>query len=99
MLIRSTVLALAAATLAVPAVAADEDATTVRYADLDLTTEHGQEVLSRRIDAAARAMCGMDDVRTGTIMRNSKAGKCFERARASVNEQVAQLVARSKTRG
>jgi UrcA family protein len=95
MRIQSIVLALSAAALAIPATAAESNAG-VRYSDLDLTTEHGQEVLANRIDLAARAMCGMNDVRTGTIMPRGKARACYEQAKASATQLIAERVAQDK---
>jgi len=57
-------LAVAAATTPLAAKETDRNAVVVRYADLDLTSEAGASVLLRRIDRAARQVCGMDrDVR------------------------------------
>lgn len=102
MTIRTTFLALAAAApialLAAPASAAGDSAG-VKYSDLDLTTEHGQTVLARRIDATARKLCGMDDIRTGTILRSRESNDCYERAKASATKLVAERVAREKSRG
>lgn len=88
--------ALAAACLAVPAVAADNTVQIgVRYADLDLSTEAGRATLDQRVEAAAREMCGTQ-VTTGTILPNSKIGRCVERAKASVHETIAERVARDR---
>lgn len=95
MRIPSIALALSAAAFTLPAAAA-EGRVGIRYTDLDLATEHGQQVLARRIDTAARAMCGMDDIRTGTIMPNSRSSECYERAKASATKQIADRVAQDK---
>lgn len=43
---------------ATPALARDVNARRVSYADLDLSNDAGARVLLRRIDQAARAVCG-----------------------------------------
>jgi UrcA family protein len=94
----SIVLALAAASVAVPAAAAEPAQIGVRYADLDLSTGDGRATLDRRIEEAARAMCGRD-VTTGTILLNGKSSRCVERAKASVHKTIAERVARDRNRG
>lgn len=93
--------ALAAAALAGPVAAANSATTSasVVYSDLDLSTPAGQEALDRRIDNAARAACGMDAANTGTRLRSREARRCFDQARTNVHEQVAELIAREKSRG
>jgi UrcA family protein len=97
--------AILAAALAVaaaaPAVAATQvsTSTAVRYTDLDLSTADGQAQLDRRIDVAARAACGLDTVRTDTRMPSQPARRCYDEARSNVNRQVAELIARDKSRG
>src|SRR5687768_10025845 len=71
MSIRSIALALAAAaTFAVPAAARAAEAAVstagVNYKDLDLTSEAGQKELDRRVDRAARQVCGMDEAVVGS---------------------------------
>ena len=70
----------------------------VRYADLDLSTEAGQEQLERRIDSAARTACGMDEIRTGRVAVD-RAAPCYEQTKANVHEQVAETIARGSSRG
>ena len=71
----------------------------VAFADLNLATAQGQEQLDRRIDAAARAMCGIADIRTGTILQGTKQKQCFERARATARQQVATHLAQNDAAG
>lgn len=96
--------ALTAASLALVATATPAIAqthvpnTTVSFADLDLSTAEGQEALDRRINAAAREICGVDAPRTGTRIKTSER-RCFEAARKSVKQQVATLVEDSQRGG
>jgi len=57
MFVRSTFLALAALAAA-PAVAQTPDSVAVGYSDLNLSSTAGREVFARRIDYAARQVCG-----------------------------------------
>ena len=104
MRIRSITLALAAAAaLAAPAVATaatkQENTKGVQYKDLDLATEAGQKALESRMDAAAREVCGLDDVRTGTRIASREARECYKSARAQIGEQLSQVVSRQTVGG
>lgn len=66
---------------------------TIEYRDLDLSTTHGQKTLDRRIDRAARTVCSYGNTRTGTRLPSSERKKCMTKARATVKEQVATLIA------
>ena len=89
--------AAAATVFAVPAVA--EGSASVKYSDLDLTTKAGQAKLERRIDSAAREACGMDRVQTGRFTPSTAQRECYQKTKASVGEQVAQMIARDTPRG
>ncbi|WP_120076224.1 UrcA family protein [Aurantiacibacter odishensis] len=87
-------LALAAAGMAAaPTMASAEDTQSVRvtYDDLDLSTQNGIEELERRIDRAARQICGNAE-RTGTHLRNREARACVAETKERINEQFAQVV-------
>jgi UrcA family protein len=95
---RSAILAaaLGAAMLATPAFAGS---TGISYSDLNLATPQGQAQLDRRIDSAARSMCGIADVRTGTMLQGTKNKQCYEAAKASARKQVAERIERDGARG
>ena len=105
MTIRSITLTLAAAAaLAVPATAfaaRDETAPTigVHYKDLNLATAAGQKELESRLDKAARQVCGMDEVVTGSRMPSREASKCYRDARQQLGESLAQVVRNSAAGG
>jgi UrcA family protein len=85
MRILSTALVLAAASLAVPAAAADDSTkgrASVSYNDLDLDTDAGRAELKKRFDQAARTMCGAEA--TGAL--SGSARYCYERT----SKQLAQ---------
>lgn len=87
--------ALAAATLALtPAAHADdtiESEARVAYGDLDLTTEEGVAELDRRIDEAARTICGVREVRTGSRLPSRSARKCYDEAKRQLDRQFAEI--------
>ncbi|WP_337661279.1 UrcA family protein [Erythrobacter sp. Alg231-14] len=91
-------IALATATIglvftATPALAGPEDLPTesVSTAGLDLNTVEGQRMLDERIERAAREVCHVDYVRTGTRIRSSAARECVAKARASAKSQLAAI--------
>lgn len=92
------VAALALATSGVPlapAVSAQnvESRTTgVTYSDLDLTTQEGVAELDRRIDRAAKQVCGMNDVQVGTRARTREARQCYRDAKRKLERQFARIV-------
>lgn len=86
-----------AAVAATPAAAAPTVG--VKYSDLDLSTKAGQDKLERRIDSAAKAACGMDEIRTGRFTPSTAQRQCYQQAKTSVGEQVAQAIARDSARG
>ena len=82
---------LALAASAAPA-AAKTVSVDVAYADLDLTSPQGQSVLDRRIDSAARHICGDGRQRTGTrIVDNAKMRVCVAEVKARTASQVAAV--------
>lgn len=83
--------ALGAAMLSAPAFAGPAG---VSYADLDLATPAGQAQLDRRIDKAAREMCGITDIRTGTLLQSTSSKECYQATKASARKQVAERIAR-----
>ncbi|MEO6387374.1 MAG: UrcA family protein [Croceibacterium sp.] len=98
MRIPTTILALAAAILAMPAIANENAQISVKYSDLDLSTRQGQATLNSRIDQAALALCGRG-ISTGTILSSGRAKQCYERARASAHQMIAERTGRSANSG
>lgn len=64
----------------------------VRFADLDLTTAKGRHELDRRIVRAARDVCGMDDMTTGSRLPSREASECYRLALRNTHEQVALAI-------
>jgi len=92
MRILSTALVLAAASLAVPAAAADDGAkgrASVSYNDLDLGTDAGRAELKKRFDQAARTMCGAKE--TGAL--SGSARYCYERTSKQLAQRADAILA------
>lgn len=65
----------------------------VQYKDLDLGTSEGKAELNRRIDKAARSVCGLDQaVTTGTRIRSQSQNACYRNALRQIEPQFARLV-------
>ncbi|GAA4642284.1 hypothetical protein GCM10023115_04800 [Pontixanthobacter gangjinensis] len=64
----------------------------IQYDDLNLSSPAGQEALERRIDKAARDVCGLDQQRSGTRFPNRGAKKCFDNAKKQATQQMAAVV-------
>ena len=76
-----------------PALAGPEELPTesISTAGLDLNTAEGQRLLDERIDRAAREVCRVNYVRTGTRIRSTEARECVAKARASAQRQMATI--------
>lgn len=96
---KKTIIAIAAlATTAVttPAFAGQMQ---VKYSDLDLATKEGQATLEQRIDKAAREICSVEEIRTGTRMRSSTTRSCYINAKKSAQQHFARLVDEARLGG
>lgn len=83
-------LALTAGAFATLPAAAAPDSRVVRYDDLNLASPAGVERLERRIEQAARSVCGFSNSRTGPgEFAASRA--CLARAKARAREQMAAI--------
>jgi UrcA family protein len=74
--------------LASPALA---ESVEVHHADLDLKTPEGREELDRRINNAAREVCGLKEVRLGTKIRSREARQCVKDATLQLEDRLASL--------
>lgn len=102
MKLQSYALALATAVaFAAPAIATETTTTTtgVRYADLDLSTESGRQEFDRRLDRAARDVCGMNEKAVGSRISTREARACYRQARAELGRQFATVVSRETFAG
>ena len=88
------------AAMPVPAAAQDAPASTaIEFSDLNLATPAGQKALEARIQRSARQVCGMDEVRTGSIMQSRAATQCYRQALRSARERVAEAVRHNQQGG
>ena len=86
---KTTLATLAAASLALSATAATANEVSVTYQDLDLASAAGQKTLDKRIDHAARTVCGLKLEGKRTVRQESEARSCFASAKARAGEQYA----------
>lgn len=91
--------AIAAATLALSTTPAFADSISVNYKDLDLLTPEGQAELDRRLDSAAREVCGLNEIQTGTRIPSRSARNCYKSAREQLDERIAMMVERERKGG
>lgn len=86
----------AALTLAGTAVAAQETdtrTTGVTYRDLDLSTAEGRAELDRRIDNAARQVCGVNERQLGSNIMTRESRTCYRSAKRELEQHFAQIIA------
>jgi UrcA family protein len=92
-------LAAAAAAATLAATPAYADSVRVEYKDLDLATAQGQGALQKRIEAAARQVCGMRDIRTGTRVPDANARDCYKTVLADMEQKFAGIVDKANKGG
>ncbi len=91
--------------LAGPAHAQERDTRTtgVTYLDLDLATEAGQAELARRIEDAAKQVCGMNERAIGSNIVTRESRTCFREAKRQLEQHfepvIAQAIAHHNTAG
>lgn len=85
--------ALGLACTTTPALAGDDQRMSleVELGDIDLASASGQKLLDQRIEKAARTVCRVTDVETGTRLMNRDARTCLAKARADARQQVAAI--------
>ena len=86
--------ALGLAVTATPAFAGPVDVPVAKVstAGLDLASTEGQEILDQRIKRAAKKVCRVSDVHTGSRLQSAEVRKCYQKARASAKQQVAAIM-------
>ncbi|MCK0129721.1 UrcA family protein [Erythrobacter sp. F6033] len=93
--------AIGLAVTAVPAFAGPTDVPVekVSTAGLDLDTPAGQKMLDQRIDRAARSVCRVNEVRTGSRLKSVEARACVSKARASAKRQITSIIENERLGG
>lgn len=94
-----TLASLLAIGLAAAAIPAQAETAKVTFHDLDLATAKGQAQLERRVERAARVVCGYDAQRTGTRLRSPEVTTCYKEAKAKAHAQVALMIERAAKGG
>ena len=94
---------LAAGGIAAPAMAGEaptiEKTRGVKYADLDLSTQEGQDRLRARMNAAARQVCGYSEIQVGTTFPDRHSRQCYKETREGFEREVARATERQENRG
>ena len=90
---KTSLVLIAATALALPMAPAlaQSQSISVPHADLDLSSPEGRATLDKRIDAAARKVCGVGELRTGTRLNSSAARKCVANVDRQVRSQIAAI--------
>ena len=83
------IVSLGAAMATTPALAESKQ---VGFNDLNLASIEGQETLERRINHAARQVCGYSELKTGTRVATPAMRSCFAKAKKSATAQMAAAV-------
>ncbi len=88
---KTTLALFAAIGLAASAAPASAGGIRIAFDDLNLNSEAGQKTLARRIDKAAREVCGYV-AHTGSRIKSSEARTCYEQAKIQANAQFALIL-------
>ncbi|MFV0645109.1 MAG: UrcA family protein [Sphingomonadaceae bacterium] len=95
-----TALAAACTTIAIAAPAlADTRSIAVEYKDLNLSSPEGQKKLAQRINRAARQVCQVDQLATGTRIRAGAALQCYKTASAKAQNHMARVIENNRYGG
>ena len=96
---KKTLVTIAALGLAATGVSAQARSIDVNFADLNLASPEGQARLAKRVDSAARKVCGMDEQRVGTRIRSDEAASCYKAAKSRAHAQFAAAAAQQAKGG
>ncbi|QYU68553.1 UrcA family protein [Leptolyngbya sp. 15MV] len=96
---RILIAAAAIASLGTALPASAQESIEVTYRDLNLDTAEGQKALDRRIVRAARQVCGLEDIHTGTRIRPAREQQCYRTALVQAKARVAAIIEAEKRGG
>jgi UrcA family protein len=71
----------------------------VSAADLDLGTAEGQRTLDRRVEKAARTVCRVTSLTTGSRILSQEVKTCLAKARSDAKQRVAILTSEQQRGG
>ncbi|MFC3096554.1 UrcA family protein [Alteraurantiacibacter palmitatis] len=78
-----------------PAAAQQRDtrSTAVTHRDLDLSSVEGRAELGRRIDNAARQVCGVGERQLGSNIMTRESRECYRSTKREMEQHFAQIIA------
>lgn len=100
---KTSLILVAAAAMAVPAVAADpgsyaaDSIRQVRFDDLNLESAEGRAMLARRLDRAVQSICATDALPDSSALDNESA-RCVAETSASLDGAVDEAIRKSRAR-
>lgn len=84
------------AMLASPVMAEEAMSIEVRYSDLDLSTQEGQDSLERRLNRAAEQVCGINPRVTGVALPSTESRRCYRETVEQFERQIATIAERQQ---
>lgn len=103
MFVKTSLILVAAAALAVPAVAADpahhaaDSVRQVRFDDLNLESAEGRALLARRLDRAVQSICATDTL-PDSFALDDESARCIAETSASLDGAVDAAIRKSRAR-
>jgi UrcA family protein len=71
----------------------------VKYNDLDLSTEQGRKELDRRINDAAKDVCGAGEESVGSRVQSRETRDCIKQAKRQIEQSLAKITGDEKAGG
>jgi UrcA family protein len=103
MFMKTSLILVAAAAMAVPAVAADpagyaaDSVRQVRFDDLNLESNEGRAMLARRLDRAVQSICATDSL-PDSFALDEESARCVAETSASLDGAVDAAIRKSRAR-
>jgi UrcA family protein len=102
MFMKTSLILVAAAALAVPALAAEpvagaDTVRQVRFDDLNLESNEGRAMLARRLDRAVASICSTDNL-PDSFALDAETERCIAETSASLDGAVDQAIRQSRAR-
>ncbi len=79
--------------------AAYAETAAITYDDLDLSTAEGKAELDRRVDKAAKDICGYSELKVGSRIVPAEARKCYKDALKQIKKSVAVVTSKKAAGG
>jgi UrcA family protein len=78
---------------------ASAETAAITYDDLDLSSAEGKAELDRRVDRAARDICGYSELMVGSRIIPAEARKCYKDALKQIKKTVAAVTSKKAAGG